>query len=190
MNPEVVVVAGYAACLIAGAFVLEWLSAHTHHRALRFRTAGFTYVETHDHWICPEGEPLWPHEIDHERRVARYRARAQVCNACVVKQRCTDSDRGREIVRPLDPWPHSEAGRFHRVIAVTIVALGALILVVELIRHHDAAATALLLGLLGLAGLAARRLLRDLRALPANFPVPSPSAGLQLASTRPRPDVK
>ena len=27
-----------------------------------------------------------------------------------ARRACTDSDRGREIVRPLDPWPHSEAG--------------------------------------------------------------------------------
>ena len=118
--------AGYAALLTGGAFVLEWLSAHTHRRALRYRTAGFAYDETHDHWLCPEGEQLWPHEFDRERRLVRYRARAHVCNACPSKQRCTDSDRGREIVRPLDPWPHSEAGRFHRVIALLMVVLAAL----------------------------------------------------------------
>ena len=44
---------------------------------------------------------------------------------CPRKDACTDSDRGREIVRPLDPWPHSEAGRFHRAIALLMVALGA-----------------------------------------------------------------
>lgn len=41
-----------------------------------------------------------------------------VCNACPSKHRCTDSDRGREIVRPLDPWPHSEAGRLHRATGI------------------------------------------------------------------------
>ena len=41
MSPEVLVAGGYAASLTGGAFVLEWLSAHTHRRALRFRTAGF-----------------------------------------------------------------------------------------------------------------------------------------------------
>ena len=55
---------------------MEWLSLHTHQRALRYRTAGFAYDDDHDHWLCPEGEHLWPHEVDHERRLVRYRAKA------------------------------------------------------------------------------------------------------------------
>ena len=172
MSPEVIFAAGYAAFLVGGAFVLEWLSAHTHRRSLRYRTAGFTYSETHDHWLCPEGEHLWPHEFDRERRLVRYRARAQVCNACPSKGLCTDSDDGREIVRPLDPWPHSEAGRFHRVIALTMVVLGALILGVELLRHHEPSELALLAGLLVGVALAARWLLKDLRLHPAGFTAP------------------
>jgi len=181
MRPEVLFAAGYAAFLTVSAFMLEWLSAHTHRRALRFRTAGFTYVEEHDHWVCPEGEHLWPHELDRERRLLRYRARPHVCNACPSKERCTDSDRGREIVRPLDPWPHSEAGRFHRAIAVLLVALGALILTVELARHHEPIEIALLGGLLLPTALAVRRLLGDLRLHPAGFPAPTPAQGLRLS---------
>jgi hypothetical protein len=183
MRPEVVLAAGYAGLLIAGAFVLEWLSAHTHRRSLRYRTAGFTYDGDHDHWECPEGQHLWPHEFDHERRLVRYRAKAHVCNGCPRKAACTDSDRGREIVRPLDPWPHSEAGRFHRGIALLLVALALLILVVETARHHRAAEAALLAALLVSGALAARRLARDLRAHPANFPDPSPAQGLRMAAT-------
>ena len=178
MNPEVVLAAGYAVLLTGGAFALEWLSALTHRRALRYRTAGFAYDETHDHWLCPEGEQLWPHEFDRERRLVRYRARAHVCKACTSKHRCTDSDDGREIVRPLDPWPHSEAGRFHRVIALLMVGLGALVLVVELARHHALAETTLLLGLLAPTALAGRWLLRDLRVHPSNFPTHTASHGL------------
>lgn len=180
MSGEVLLAAGYAAFLVSGAFLLEWLSAHTHRRALRFRTAGFAYVEDHDHWLCPEGEQLWPHEFDRERRLVRYRARAHVCNACPSKERCTDSDHGREVVRPLDPWPHSEAGRFHRVIAVLMVALAALVLVAEGARHHSPAEAGLLVGLLAVVALAAARLLRDLRLHPASFPAPTPSFGLRL----------
>ena len=177
MNAEVILAAGYAVFLTGGAFALEWLSAHTHGRALRYRTAGFAYDQTHDHWLCPEGEQLWPHEFDRERRLVRYRARAHVCNACPSKHRCTDSDDGREIVRPLDPWPHSEAGRFHRVIALLIVGLAALVLVVEVARHHALAEAALLLGLLAPTALAGRWLLRDLRVRPSNFPTQVASHG-------------
>jgi hypothetical protein len=177
MRPEVLFAAGYAAFLAAAAFLLEWLSAHTHRRALRFRTAGFTYNKTHDHWICPEGEQLWPHAVDQEQRLIRYRARAHVCNACEVKHRCTDSDHGREVIRPLDPWPHSEAGRFHRVIALLMVVVGVLILLVEIVRHHSPAEAALLLGLGLPVVLGARWLLRDLRVHPANFPSPTSQRG-------------
>lgn len=180
MTPEVLFAAGYALFLGCAAFALELLSAHTHRRALRFRTAGFDYDETHDVWLCPEGEQLWPHEFDREKRLVRYRARAHVCNACVVKERCTDSDRGREIARPLDPWPHSEAGRFHRVIALMLVALALLILVVEAARHHRPVELGVLGGLLLCLVFAAQWLLRDLRVHPANFPEPTPSQGLRL----------
>jgi hypothetical protein len=170
VSAEVLLAAGYAAFLTGGAFVLEWLSAHTHRRALRYRTAGFTYDADRDHWRCPEGEHLWPHELDPELRIVRYRARAHVCNACPSKHRCTDSDTGREIIRSLDPWPQSEAGRFHRVIALVLVSLSVLVLAVEALRHHHAEELALLLGLLATAALAARWLLRDLRVHPASFP--------------------
>jgi hypothetical protein len=183
VTAEVVLVAGYAALLIAGAFVLEWLSAHTHRRSLRYRTAGFAYDADHDHWRCPEGEHLWPHEFDDERRLVRYRAKAHVCNACPRKEACTDSDHGREIVRPLDPWPHSEAGRFHRGISLLMVVLGLLIVVVEAARHHHGPELALLAGVLLVGALAARWLVRDLRVHPANFPAPSPSQGLGMVVT-------
>jgi hypothetical protein len=170
MSTEALLAAGYAVALLAGGLGLEWLSAHTHRRSLQYRTAGFEYLDDHDVWVCPEGEHLWPHEHDHERRLVRYRGRAHVCNACAIKERCTDSDRGREIVRPLDPWPHSEAGRFHRVISLMLVALAACVVLVEMARHHRPAEVAALCGLVGLCVLAARFLLRDLRAHPTNAP--------------------
>src|SRR5215216_4009137 len=168
MTPEIYLVAGYAAFLVASALALEWLSAHTHRRALRYRTAGFDYDEQHDHWLCPEGQHLWPHEFDHERRLVRYRAKAHICNGCPRKDSCTDSDSGREVVRPLDPWPHSEAGRFHRGISLTMVALALFVVLVAGTRNTDPSEAALLLGLTTAVGLAARWLQRDLRAHPAN----------------------
>jgi hypothetical protein len=53
VTPEVVLGAGHASFLAGGAFVLERLSAHTHRRPLRYRTAGFTYDADLDHWQCP-----------------------------------------------------------------------------------------------------------------------------------------
>ena len=83
-------------------------------------------------------------------------------------------------MRPLDPWPHSEAGRFHRVIAIMLVALAGLVACVALARNHDTAEAGLLVSLLVLCALISRLLLRDLRSHPANFPEPSPSHGLRM----------
>jgi len=180
VSAEALLGAGYAGGLLVAALAIEWLSAHTYRRSLRFRTAGFEYRPGHDVWVCPEGEHLWPHEFDRERRLLRYRAHAHVCNACPVKGRCTDSDSGREIVRPLDPWPHSEAGRFHRVIALMLVALGGLVLIVALARNHAPGEAAVLAVLLVAAAAEGRFLLADLRTHPANFPEPTPSHGLRV----------
>ena len=180
MRGEVLLVAGYAGFLIVIAVALEWLSAHTHRRALRYRTAGFDYDADHDHWRCPEGEHLWPHEFDHERRLVRYRAKAHVCNGCPRKDACTDSDRGREIVRPLDPWPHSEAGRFHRGVSLMLIVLAGLVIVVGIARSRQPQEVGLLLVLLAVALGVGRALWRDFRAHPSNFPEPMPSHGLRL----------
>ena len=185
MNAEVILAAVYAGLLVLGAFCLEWLSAHTHRRSLRYRTAGFAYDAEHDHWTCPEGQHLWPHDFDDERRLVRYRAKAHVCNGCPRKADCTDSDRGREIVRPLDPWPHSEAGRFHRGLSLMLVALAVFTLLVVAIRHHDAAEVALLAGVLVVAAFAARWLVRDFRPHPSGFPEPTASRGLGFAPAAP-----
>jgi hypothetical protein len=191
MSDEAVILAAYAAFLVAAAAVLEWLSVHTHRRALRYRTAGFAYDETHDHWECPEGKHLWPHEFDHERRLVRYRAKAHICNGCPRKADCTDSDRGREIVRPLDPWPHSEAGRFHRGLSLVLIVLALLVVVVAFARNHDPQEALLLAGVLACVLLAGRWLLRDFRAHPAGFPQATAAHGLRLtaadaAGRRPR----
>ena len=159
MSTEALLFAGYGAFLLMAAALLEWLSAHTHRRSLRYRTAGFTFHEELDHWVCPEGEHLWPHDFDPERRLVRYRARAHICNGCPRKPDCTDSDRGREITRPLDPWPHSEAGRFHRGLSLMLVALAGLVLA---------------------AAVVARWLLRDFAAHPSNFPAPTPASGTRM----------
>ena len=83
----------------------RWSGCRRTRTGARCATAppGFTYDETHDHWECPEGQHLWPHEFDHERRLVRYRAKAHICNGCPRKEACTDSDRGREIVTAARP---------------------------------------------------------------------------------------
>jgi hypothetical protein len=180
IHQEVFLAVGYAIFLVCVSLGLDSLARHSHARSERYRTAGFTYHRTNDAWICPEDQLLLRTEVDHGRRLIRYRGRPQICNSCPTKPECTDSDEGREVVHAMDPWPHSEAGRFHRVIAVMLVVLGALVAVVGLARNHRPAEAALLVGLLLACGFSLRLLVHDLRVHPANFPEPSPSEGLRM----------
>lgn len=84
---------------------------------------GFTYHESHDAWLCPEDQWLWPQSYDPDSRVMRYRGAPSICNSCPVKDTCTTSLSGREVTRQVDPWPASEAARFHRGIACTLTVL-------------------------------------------------------------------
>jgi hypothetical protein len=133
VSAETLVAAGYAAFLVLVALGLDRLGRHAHKRSGRYRTQGFTYRPELDLWECPEGEHLRPFAVDHRRRVARYRARPAICNSCPAKDGCTDSDEGREIQRPMDPWPHSEAGRFHRGISVALVGLAFLVSLIAIV---------------------------------------------------------
>jgi hypothetical protein len=136
MSPEAVLAAGYALFLVAAAIVLDLLARHTHRRSERFRIAGFVFHEHLDAWECPEGQHLWPVHHDRERRVMRYRGKAHICNACAAKPGCTDSDDGREVVRSVAPWFESDAGRFHRGIALALIVLAGLVLAVALVAYH------------------------------------------------------
>lgn len=177
MSTEVFLAVAYGSVLLVAAGILEWLSVHTHNRSQAYRTSGFDYDEQHDLWVCHQGEQLWPSEFDRERRLVRYRAKAAVCNACPVQEACTDSKQGREITRAVDPWPHSEAGRFHRGIAVMLAALAAFCLTVVLVRNHDTVEIAVLVPLLLVSLIFTWWLGRDLAHTPSNFPEPKPAHG-------------
>jgi hypothetical protein len=169
---ESLLAAGYGLFLALAAVGLDVLARHSHRRADRYRTAGFSYIESADAWDCPEGERLHRTETDLRQRLARYRARAHVCNACPGKGECTDSDDGREVTRALDPWPHSEAGRFHRGIAVAMVGFGVLVICAGVGLHHGAADLAVLGAALLTCAAIGLYLLADLRSAPAGFPWP------------------
>jgi hypothetical protein len=70
------------------------------------------------------------------------------------------------------------------VLSLVLVALAALVLVVEAARHHTAGAdVAVVVASLAATALTGRWLARDLRAHPANFPAPAASHGLRMAVT-------
>ena len=175
IHPEIFMAVGYTVFLLGLAVGLDSLARHSHARSERYRTAGFAYHHTHDAWICPEDQVLLRSETDHERRLVRYRGRPQICNHCPAKAECTDSDDGREVVRAMDPWPHSEAGRFHRGISLAVALIAAPILAAEALRNHDPLELAALGAAFVVVALTAWRLHAAFRATPANFPAPTPA---------------
>jgi hypothetical protein len=170
VHVEVFLAVGYAVFLLCVATGIDLLARHSHSRSLRYRTAGFVYHHTHDAWICPEDQILTRSETDHERRLVRYRARPQICNSCPSKSDCTDSEDGREVVRAMDPWPHSEAGRFHRGISLCVALVAGLILLAEILRNHSPLDLAVLGTALVVVALMLWHLHAAFRTTPANFP--------------------
>jgi hypothetical protein len=182
VDPEVLIVGVYAILLLGVAAVLDGAGKHTQRRSERFRTAGFSYLPQHDAWTCSQDEMLWPMDYDEQHHLVRYRAKASVCNSCHVKPDCTSSSNGREVTRAVAPWPHSEAGRFHRGMSLGLVGLAALLLLVAATRHPQPSTLVLAPPML-FAILLGLRYSAHFRATPANFPAPTPATGLRV--TRP-----
>jgi hypothetical protein len=134
---EVLLVVGYATFLVGVAFALELLARHSHKRSEVYRNAGFVYRQKMDLWECPVGRQLLRIETDYRRRIVHYRAPAEACNACSLKNNCTDSNEGRRLETGLDSWLESELRRFHRGISLALLLLTTVILLAEAVRHAE-----------------------------------------------------
>jgi hypothetical protein len=182
VTPEVFWFTGYACALLVAACALDWMARHSHARSERYRTAGFRYHPQHDVWVCPQDQMLWPAQYDVTARLMRYRAKPSVCNACPVKHRCTSSRHGREITRETEPWPHSEAARFHRGLVLVLIGLAVSLLVLMLALHHKPTDLAVVAVPLTVSGLLAHRFTDHFRRAPSGFPGASASTGLRVTS--------
>jgi hypothetical protein len=78
------------------------------------------------------------------------------------------------VVHAMDPWPHSEAGRFHRGISLAVVLIAGLILAAESLRNHSPLELAVLAAVSLAVTLTAWHLHAAFRASPANFPTSAP----------------
>ncbi len=121
---EVWLASAYCLLLVGLAYAIDALARRAAAVSEGGAPGGFRYHEDHDAWLCPEDQWLWPQSFDPDNRVMRYRGSPTVCNACPVKSTCTTSTSGREVQRAVDSWPASEAARFHRGIACSVVVLG------------------------------------------------------------------
>ncbi|BBZ05395.1 hypothetical protein MCHIJ_48320 [Mycolicibacterium chitae] len=131
--------AAYALLLAMVAWGFDAMAKRASHRAAAWRTGDFVYHPDHDAWKCPEDQWLWPTSFDPNNRVMRYRAKPTICNHCPVKHDCTTSSHGREISRQVDPWPFSEAGRFHRGIACAVAGLAILMPLAQAVAKQSPA---------------------------------------------------
>ncbi|HYP46990.1 MAG TPA: hypothetical protein VEQ66_17560 [Propionibacteriaceae bacterium] len=178
MTPGVVLVCCYALLLLTAAYGFDRMARRAAVKSQRWRTGSFRYHSDHDAWTCPEDQWLWPTSFDPEQRIVRYRAKPSVCNSCPVKSTCTTSEHGREIGREVDPWPHSEAGRFHRGISCCIAVLAALLPAGMLLSRPPLAGVALLLGTMTVSISASVPLARHLWQTPSGFPEHIPQSSL------------
>lgn len=171
-SPEVTVwlVTGYALLLLVAAWGFDLMARRASAHAANWQHGGFHYHADHDAWQCPNDQWLWPTSFDPDNRVMRYRAKPTVCNGCPVKSSCTSSDHGREVSRAVDPWPHSEAGRFHRGIACVVATLAILMLLGQAVLTHGVADLMVLGTALMVAAAVSAPLFRHLIVTPVEAP--------------------
>jgi hypothetical protein len=62
----------------------------------------FRYDAEHDCYICPGGADLPFLHYEYGPRITKYQADAARCNACPLKTKCTNSDKGRSVSRSFD----------------------------------------------------------------------------------------
>lgn len=160
---DVLLGAGYAVFLVVVAIALELLARHSHQRSQQYQTAGFKYFQHLDIWECPAGQSLSRSAFDEQRRIARYRAPAKVCNSCSLKNNCTDSDEGRELEYHLDWWVQSELRRFHRGISLALLLLAGLIVAAEIPSHATPRDLAVLCGAVAPVAVVGSRMLSAFR---------------------------
>ena len=175
---EPLLAGGYAVLLVLIAVLLEWLARHSQKRSDQYDTAGFRFHHDCDAWECPQGARLERSEIDHKLRVVQYRAPADTCNGCSIKAHCTNSERGRTISIPLDPWVRSAAARFQRGISLVLLTLAALIVAIELRQHGHGGEGWTLVGLLAgisLFGLSLAVRLREHKVVESKHSIPMSS---------------
>lgn len=170
IDPAVWFAVGYGVFLLLVAHVLDRLAQRTAARTNDWRSGGFTYHEDHDAWMCPEDQWLWPISFDPDNRVMRYRAAPTVCNSCPVKETCTTSEHGRQVGRNVDPWPNSEAERFHRGIACVVVVLALVWPLAVMLQNRTILELTVLGGATAAIALGSWPLWSHLHRSPAGFP--------------------
>jgi transposase len=72
------------------------------HRTPFYGKQRFSYDVDQDLYRCPHGALLRRRKTKYTERVIVYQADAATCNACPLKAKCTESERGRQVHRNFD----------------------------------------------------------------------------------------
>ena len=113
-------IAVYALIMLAAAWAVDVLGSRSARHSMSWRHSDFMYHDDVDGWRCHEDQWLWPTAFDPDKRVIRYEGAHAICGRCPSKDSCSPTPGPREITRPVDPWPYSDAGRFHRGVGLVI----------------------------------------------------------------------
>lgn len=184
-------VAAYALVMLGVAWAVDVLGSRSARRSLNWRHADFVYHDDVDGWRCHEDQWLWPTAFDPDKRVIRYEGAHAICGRCPAKSTCSPTPGPREITRPVDPWPYSEAGRFHRGLALAIAATGVFLCLSMTVVLHQVPDLIVLGTTLAIMAAGTYPLARHLWNTPASAPehlphVGTKELGAQLAAPGPR----
>ena len=67
----------------------------------KFSDEAFSYDPEDDVYLCPAGQRLRRGRYDRNHETFQYHGQAKICTACSLRDRCTDSKRGRTLRRHL-----------------------------------------------------------------------------------------
>lgn len=166
----VLLVSAYAAVLLVVAWLFDHMGRKSAHRSAEWRTGNFVYHDDQDAWRCHEDQWLWPASFDPDKRVIRYQGQHAICGRCPAKEECSPTPGPRELTRQLDPWPHSEAGRFHRGISLAVGVVAIFMSTAMLLGAKNAADYIVLSATIFVSLVATVPLARHLWDTPSNFP--------------------
>lgn len=167
---SVLLVSGYAVVLLLIAWGFDRMGQRSAEKAAQWRTGNFIYHPDKDAWKCHQDEWLYPASFDPDKRVIRYAGQHAICGRCPVKDECSPSPGPREVTRAVDPWPHSESGRFHRGISLCIAVIAVFMPAAMLLGEHGLSDVIILVSTVVVTLVVATTLGRALVKTPANFP--------------------
>ena len=129
-------ISAYALIMLAAAWVVDVLGSRSARHSMSWRHSDFVYHDDVDGWRCHEDQWLWPTAFDPDKRVIRYEGAHAICGRCPSKDTCSPTPGPREITRPVDPWPYSDAGRFHRGVGLVIACVGVFVPLLLMAAFH------------------------------------------------------